>query len=123
MSKEASTPRVIAALPFCGTDIAGYCVSRAPLEPSGDDETLLAIQLDTATSRSGIASALSRASIDATPLHASGDNVLIRVKGYHADADAPMLRAVADAIKIPVGQIALVGAYATPIRPAKPNET
>lgn len=123
MSREATTPRVIAALPFCGTDIAGYCVSRAPLEPSGDDETLLAIQLDTATSRSGIASALSRANIDATPLHASGENVLIRVKGYHADPDAPMLRSVADAIKIPVGQIALVGAYATPIRPPESNET
>lgn len=123
MSRDASTPRVVAALPFCGTDIAGYCVSRAPLEPSGDDETLLAVQLDTATSRSGIASALSRAKIDATPLHASGENVLIRVKGYHAEPDAPMLRSVADAIKIPVGQIALVGAYATPIRPTELSQT
>jgi len=122
MSRDASTPRVIAALPFCGTDIAGYCVSNAPLEPSGDDETLLAIQLDTTTSRSGIASGLKRAGVDGTPLHSSGDNILIRVAGYHADEDAPMLRTVADALKIPVDHVAVVGAYATPIRPTDANE-
>ena len=122
MSREASTPRVIAAFPFYGTDIAGYCVSRAPLEPSGNDETLIAIQLDTTTSRSGIASTLTRAGVDATPLHASGDNVLIRVTGYHAEPDAPLLRTIADALKMPVSNIAVVGAYATPIRPTDANE-
>ena len=123
MSRDTSTPRVIAALPFCGTEIVGYCVSRAPLEPSGNDETLLAIQLDTATSRSGIASTLARANVDATPLHTSGENVLIRVAGYHAEPGAPMLRTVADALKLPVDHIALIGAYATPIRPTAMNET
>lgn len=123
MSRDEKTPRVIAALPFYGTEIAGYCISHAPLEPSGDDETLLAIQFDTKMSRSGIASALTRAKLDATPLHTSGDTVLIRVAGFHAAQDAPMHRSIADALSVQPNRIALVGAYPTPIRPPSDNET
>lgn len=123
MSRDASAPRVIAALPFYGSEIAGYCVGRAVLESTGDDETLLAVQLDQATSRSGIASALSRAEIDASPLHSSGENVLIRVAGYHVEPKAQMHRSIAEALKVPAASIAVVGAYATPIRPIDANET
>jgi len=123
MSRDETTPRVIAALPFYGAEIAGYCISLAPLEPSGDDEPLLAIQFDTKTSRSGVASALTRAKIDASPLHTSGDTVLLRVAGYHTDRDAPMHRTIADALNVQPNRIAIVGAYPTPIRPLSDNET
>ena len=123
MSRDAQAPRVIAALPFYGDEVAGYCVSRAPLEESGDDETLLALQFDTVMSRSGIASALAKAKIDGSPLHTAGQTVLIRVAGFHTDPDAPMLRTIADAVDIKASQIAIVGAYPTPIRPSSDNET
>lgn len=122
MSRDAQAPRVIAALPFYGDEIAGYCVSRAPLEESGEDETLLALQFDTATSRSGIANALTRAKIDGSPLHTAGETVLIRVAGFHADQDAPMLRTIGDALDIKASRIAVVGAYPTPVRSSSDNE-
>jgi chorismate mutase len=119
MSQNESTPHVIAALPFYGAEIAGYCLSRAPLEASESDETLLAVQFDTMMSRSGIASALSKAKIDGTPLHTTQDMALIRVAGFHAAANAPMHRDVADALNVMASRIAVVGAYPTPIRETK----
>lgn len=119
MSQDETTPRVIAALPFYGSEIAGYCLSRAPLEESGDDETLLAVQFDTVMSRSGLASALTRGGIDGAPLHTSGNTALIRVAGFHAAPDAPTHRTIADALHVTTAQITVVGAYPTPIQETK----
>lgn len=119
MSSVETAPRVIAALPFYGTEVAGYCLSRSPLEESGDDETLLAVQFDTMMSRSGIASALTRAKIDGAPLHTAQDTALIRVAGFHAADDALMHRDVADALNVPAKRICVIGAYPTPLRETK----
>ena len=119
MSRSETSPRVIAALPFYGAEIAGYCLSRAPLEESGSDETLLAVQFDTMMSRSGIARALTKAKIDGTPLHTAQDTALIRVAGFHVAPDSPMHRDVADALSVLASHIAVVGAYPTPIRETK----
>lgn len=120
MSRDTAAPRVIAAIPFYGDEIAGYCVSTAPLEESGDDETLIAVQFDEVMSRSGLAGALSRAGIDGAPLTSSGDTVLLRIAGFHADDAAPMHRTLADALNVNPTRLAVVGAYPTPIREPKP---
>jgi len=120
MNRDANAPRVIAALPFYGDEIAGYCVSRAPLEESGDDETLLAIQFDAAPNRSGIVDALKGANIDGSPLHTSGDTVLINIAGFHANSVSVTHQSIADALDIEVSRVAVVGAYPTPVR-SSPN--
>jgi len=121
-SHDDQALHVIAALPFYGKAVTGYCVSRTPLEESGDDETLLAVQHDTAPSHSDIASALESASLEATPLHTSGNTVLIRVTGFHIEADSLMHQSVAKALDVHAFRISVVGAYPTPIRDLSDEE-
>jgi len=108
-------PRVIAALPVFGEEITAYCVSHSPLEASGDDETLLAVQLDQGKSLSDISSALE--SLEIKPLDLSGNGALLRVPGFHIEPNAPIHSAIATALDISPSQVTIVGAYPTPINP------
>lgn len=110
------SPRVIAALPFYGDEITAYCLSLAPLEESGDDETLLAIQFDSAPDSGDLYERLESASLETEVLHIHSDRALIGIAGFHVEQDAPVHLDVAKALDVQMSQISVVGAYPTPIQ-------
>jgi len=67
MSEDAKTPRVIAHLPFVvsarGNGRKGLAIARIPHEPTGDDHTLVAIELTEPVSRSRLKEALEDAGL------------------------------------------------------------
>lgn len=112
---EENAPRVIAALPFYGTKITGYCLSTAPLEASGEDETLLVAQFGTQRGHDAVSQALETTSIPASALQSDADKALIRADGFHIAPDDPILLRIAAALDIPLSALSVAGAYPKPI--------
>ncbi len=115
-------PHVVAAVPVYGDRITGYCISTTPLEESGHDETLLALNLGTAMPLSAVTDALGRAHIDGTALAQADNEFLIRLNGFHVAPDGPIHQNLADALDIAPSRIKVVGAYPTPIRSSFESE-
>lgn len=122
MGNDAQSPRVISALPFYGDVITAYCLSLAPLEESGDDETLIAVQFDTVRNNDDIDKRLDSASLKAKVLHISGNTALIKFAGFHVEQDTPMHQTLAKALDVQRPQISVIGAYPTPIRTLSDKE-
>ncbi len=122
MGNDAQSPRVISALPFYGDEITAYCLSHAPLEESGDDDTLIAVQFDTVQNNDDIDKRLDGASLKAEVLHISGNTALIKIAGFHVEQDAPMHQTLAKALDVQTSQISVIGAYPTPIRKLSDKE-
>jgi hypothetical protein len=117
-------PRVIAKLPFVtyGEEpVSAYAIGAIEQEPSGDDTTLLVLEIAAGLSRMKLRSFLKEAGLDAN-IAAAGrisektapDEILVEVKGFIAKSDL-RLRRLADAAGDAVYRIDPIGGFANPV--------
>ncbi len=113
---------VVARLPFWAPRPEGaprgqaLVISAAPPDPSGQDRSLLGLEVLLETSRARLSTALAAGGLTAGPLILRRDpgapvaHALADVAGFVADAD-PRLRALQSVLRPPV----VLGAYAIPV--------
>ena len=117
-------PRVVAKLPFAqdGDDaLSAYAIGTVEHEPSGEDTTLLLLEIAPGISRGTLQNLLKGAGLEAK-LAAAGrllekkvpDEILLEVKGFVGKDDS-RLKALADAAGDSVTRTAPIGGYANPI--------
>jgi chorismate mutase/prephenate dehydratase len=122
-------PRVVAKLPFVqdGEDgLSAFAIGTVEQEPSGDDTTLLLLEIAPGVSRTTLQSFLKSAGLKAK-LTAAGrllekklpDEILLEVKEF-VGRDDPRLRALVDAAGGAIIRATPIGGYANPVvlRPA-----
>lgn len=119
-------PRIVARLPFQGPGLGrgdgleALAVAKLPLESSGDDRTLLAVECSTAVSRAGLRSQLETVGLspnhlwDTREISADVRIDLIAVEDFVA-ADDPRLAEARSRLSGDVAYIHVIGAYATPL--------
>jgi chorismate mutase / prephenate dehydratase len=117
-------PRVVAKLPFVQDDediLSAYAVGAVEQEPSGDDTTLLLLEITPGISRTTLRSFLKGAGLDAK-LVAAGrlqeknvpDELLLEVKGFVGKDDA-RLGALSEVAGEAVKRVVPIGGFANPI--------
>jgi hypothetical protein len=117
-------PRVVAKLPFVqdGEDgLSAYAIGTAEQEPSGDDTTLLLLEIAPGVSRATLQSLLKSAGLKAK-LMAAGrllekkvpDEILLEVKGF-VGKDDPRLTTLAAAAGEAIIRVVPIGGYANPV--------
>ena len=127
-----SGPRIIAKLPFVveSEDTpSAYAIGAIEQEPSGDDTTLLLLEIAAGMSRARLRSLIREAGFDAK-LAASGrtfdkgvpDEILLEVKGFIAKDDK-RLNALAEALGDTAMRVAPIGGFANPVLLAGANGT
>jgi chorismate mutase-like protein len=122
-------PRVVAKLPFVqdGEDaLAAYAIGTVEQEPSGNDTTLLLLEIAPGISRASLQNLLKGAGL-AAKLAAAGrllekkvpDEILLEVKGF-VGKDDQRLNALAEAAGDAITRVAPIGGYANPaVLPAR----
>ncbi len=119
-------PRVVAKLPFVAADgeIAAYAIAAIEQEPSGDDTTLLLLDIAPSVSRTKLKSLLKGAGLDARLIAAGRlmdrkvpDELLLEVSGFVGGSD-PRLLALAKTAGEIVGRVVPIGGFANPIVPS-----
>jgi len=126
MNEDAKTPRVVARLPFCGRGngkaeggVDALALAAIPFEPTGDDHTLLGLELAEDISRGRLKDMLEAAGLPATQyrtyhLPGGGGSVhLIEVESY-VDAGDERLSALARRLGDALVRVLPIGVYATP---------
>jgi chorismate mutase / prephenate dehydratase len=116
-------PRVAAKLPFVSTEgqAAAYAIAAIEQEPSGDDTTLLLLEIAPSVSRQKLKSLLKRIGLDAR-LVAAGrlldnnvpDELLLEISDFVAPSDtrlADFVEAAGDIIR----RVTPIGGYANPV--------
>jgi chorismate mutase len=122
--RETTLPNVVARLPFVvmpnarARGISAFVLARMEPEESGDDRSLISIEVDTGVSRDRIAGALVKAGLP--PFASALDRVvgpmhhyLLELPGVIADADKRLAKLEA-ALGMKDGRVAAIGAYAVP---------
>lgn len=117
-------PRVVAKLPFVQDSpdgLSAYAIGTVEQEPSGDDTTLLLLEIAPGVSRTTLQSFLKSAGLKARLIAAgrlqerkSPDEILLEVKGF-VGKDDPRLKAFAEAAGDLIARVAPIGGYANPI--------
>lgn len=127
MSADAKTPKVVARLPFAGRG-NGRSESRdalaiAPIahDPTGDDRTLIGLELAQDVSRGRLKDAFDAAGLPPTAFcswygreTAAGSLHLVEV-GDYVDPRDPRLKVLADRMGDPLVRLNAVGGYAVPL--------
>lgn len=127
MSEDAKTPRIVARLPFCGRgnargdDREALAIALLPHEATGDDCTLLGIELSEDVSRGRIKDPLEAAGLPTisfrswfgrdsaeTPIH------MIEIADFVGSQD-PRLAAVTAALGEKLLRLTPLGGYAVPL--------
>jgi chorismate mutase len=122
--RDATLPNVVARLPFLimpnarARGISAFVLARMEPEESGDDRTLIAIEVGTGVSRNRIAGALAKAGLPAFTSaldRVSGEvhHYLLELPGVIADSDKRLVGLEA-ALGLKDGRAATIGAYAVP---------
>lgn len=116
-------PRLVAKLPFAARedDVAAYAIGAIEQEPSGDDTSLLVLEIAPSVSRARLRSLLKRAGLDAR-LVAAGrlmdkkvpDELLLEVSGFVGRSD-PRLNALSEAAGEIIARISPIGGFANPL--------
>jgi hypothetical protein len=117
-------PRVVAKLPFVQDSedmLMAYAIGAVEQEPSGDDTTLLLLEIAPGVSRTTLQSLLKSAGLEAR-LVAAGrllekkvpDEILLEVKGF-VGKDDPRLGRLADSAGDTIFRVAPIGGYANPV--------
>jgi chorismate mutase / prephenate dehydratase len=115
-------PRVVAKLPFAlrAEDVAAYAIGAIEHEPSGDDTTLLLLEIAPTVSRTRLNSLLKRAGLEATVVAAGRltdkrvpDELLLEVSGFVGRSD-PRLPALIEAAGPIIPRITPIGGFANP---------
>jgi chorismate mutase/prephenate dehydratase len=124
-------PRVVAKLPFVqnGEDgLSAYAIGTVEQEPSGDDTTLLLLEIAPGISRASLQNLLKGAGLGGK-LAAAGrllekkvpDEILLEVRGF-VGKDDRRLQALAEAAGEAITRVAPIGGYANPVvLPAPPR--
>lgn len=116
-------PHVAAKLPFVSTEgeLAAYAIAAIEQEPSGNDTTLLLLEIAPSVSRQKLRALLKRSGLDAR-LVAAGrlldknvpDELLLEVSDFVAPSDARLAN-LAEAAGDIIGRVTPIGGYANPI--------
>jgi chorismate mutase-like protein len=117
-------PRVLAKLPFVAEGnegLSAYAIGTVEQEPSGDDTTLLLVEIAPGVSRTTLQAFLKSAGLPAR-LVAAGrllekkvpDELLLETKGFVGKGD-PRLSALAAAAGETIARVAPIGGFANPI--------
>jgi len=124
-------PRVVAKLPFVqeGADVlSAYAIGTVEQEPSGDDTTLLLLEIAPGISRATLQNLLRGAGLGGK-LVAAGrllekkvpDEILLEVTGFVGKNDL-RLNSLAEAAGEAITRVAPIGGYANPVvLPARPR--
>ncbi|WP_114393275.1 chorismate mutase [Oleisolibacter albus] len=123
-NEDAKTPRIIARLPFLravgreGPD--ALAVAAVPLEATGDDQTLLGIELGQDVSRGRLKDCLEAAGLvtgqfRTVHLPGGGGSAHLVEVGDYVAADDPRLALLADRLGEALIRALPIGAYATPM--------
>jgi chorismate mutase-like protein len=126
LASDADLPRIIARLPFVPGSLTGskqeaLVVGRVPLEQSGADRSLIAIELGEEVSRAALRRQCEAAGFDATLLHhghTPGEGRwlhLIDVDGFVETDDARIAILRKDLGKRALHVVVPIGGYATPL--------
>ena len=117
-------PRVIAKLPIVANgDVApaAYVIGTIEQEPTGDDTTLLLLEITAGMSRTRLQSLLREAGLVArfaaagrTSEKSVPDEILLELKGFLGKDDR-RLAALAEAAGEAIARVALIGGFANPI--------
>ncbi len=122
MHRDDPRIHVVARLPFWAPrpegapQVQAFVASAAAPDPSGDDRSLLGLELSLETSRARLGAELAAAGFLAGPLilrRDAGDTVaqaLVDVAGFVSDGD-PRLKLLKSVLRAPV----VLGAYAVPV--------
>ena len=136
VEQSGETPQIIARLPFAPvtgdrTTDPGPCAQalaiarNVPIEPTGDDRTVLVLESASPASLGWSARVLESAGFTVTetmggkPLGSEGAWHLAEVAGF-VSADDPRLASLAGKGDPPVAMARVLGAYATPLPPEDP---
>jgi chorismate mutase / prephenate dehydratase len=116
-------PRIIAKLPVVseGDDVSAYAIGAIEQEPTGDDTTLLLLEVAPGKSRTKLPLLLKDVGLSAR-LAAAGriadknapDEVLLEVKGFVGKGD-PRLASLAEAAGGAIARIIPIGGFANPV--------
>jgi chorismate mutase-like protein len=115
--------RVVAKLPFiAGSDeSAAYAIAAIEQEPSGNDTTLLLLEIAPSVSRMKLKSLLGGVGLDARMIAAGRlldkrvpDELLIELSGYVSPSD-PRLTTLSEAAGDVISRANLIGGYANPL--------
>jgi chorismate mutase-like protein len=127
-SRSADTPRIVARLPFVPNprgrfgELGAYVIANMPPEESGDDRTLVVLQMNEASpSMARVGTLLAQVGLagQAVAQYRRGDEgarVLLELPGFIADSDA-RLAALAAADPAQIIDAVVIGAYAAPLPP------
>jgi len=124
-------PRVVAKLPFVqdGEDaLSAYAIGTVEQEPSGDDTTLLLLEIVPGVSRTTLQSFLKSAGLKGRLIAAGRlqeknvpDEILVEVDGF-IGKDDPRLAKLAKEAEEAIARVAPIGGFANPIMlPAAPR--
>ncbi len=127
---DATMPNVVARLPFLpqpnarARGISALVLARIEPEASGDDRSLVSIDVSTSVSRDRLFAAIAKAGLPMATsaldqLVGGSHHYLVEIPGVIADGD-PRLRQLETALAIDGVRVAAIGAYATPYTPPAP---
>ena len=133
LSDDPKSPSVIARLPFVapapGDDWGGLAVAQVPHEPTGDDHTLVAVELTEPLSRGRLKEAVEGSGLppvafwscgpneqQATPLH------LIEIAGFVAPGDGQLTR-LGERLGPAGMRVKAIGGFAMPVQLADEDAT
>ncbi|MBM3597556.1 MAG: chorismate mutase [Alphaproteobacteria bacterium] len=127
LTGEGAMPRIVARLPFAGRirgraeDIDAVVIACQPPEDSGDDITLVAIDMADTVSRATLKSAMRRCDLEPLffasrhdPNKAGRETTLTEVKGFVLQDDKRLQR-LAGTPRGGIQKVQVVGGYAVPL--------
>lgn len=126
-------PKIFAHIPFISAptfgrnDPSGLAIGKIPLEPSGDDCSLIVLEAGADVSHSKLQNAMLQAGIQASwiniaTLHPEVRHHLILLKGFYTEED-PTLKSVLSTLGNSVERASFLGAFATPCELGASKET
>ncbi|HYD29258.1 MAG TPA: chorismate mutase [Azospirillaceae bacterium] len=127
MSNDGKTPRVVARLPFGGRgngrgdDGDAFAIALVPNEPTGDDRTLVAVELVADISRGRLKDTFDACGLPAVGFvswfardSVPGSLLLVEIADF-VDAHDPRLGAFADRLSEFLSRLNVIGGYAVPL--------
>lgn len=131
LSADPKTPRIIARLPFLARttreDGDALALAAVPMEPTGDDRTMLGIEMSVDVSRGRLKDSLESCGLTTVQFrtHHLGNGAgavhLVEVEDY-VPADDPRLALLAEKLGDALTRALPVGVYATPLSLPEPRK-
>lgn len=127
MSDDPKTPRVVARLPFCGRgnargdDSDALVLAQIPHEPTGDDRTLIGLEVEQDISRGRLSDLLKSSGLNPTTFctwlgraAVGGAYHMVEVADFVNEED-PRLQGFAERLEDSLVRLHTIGGYAVPM--------